>query len=137
MAACKVDTTKSPDFAYLCKKWRKQNYSSLDADIEAALAIITENYEASHCRRMQRFDDVLEGRLLLKYRFKNSSRSEGSRGGWRMIAIFDPPTRTLYPIMIYPKKEWELPGEEDLTRSVVNLAIALRQLNFPESPVQP
>jgi hypothetical protein len=81
---------------------------------------------------MQRFDDLLEGRLLLKYRIKDSAHGLGARGGWRMIAVLDPQTKVLYPIMIYPKKKWEVPDDEDLGKRVAALAFALRQLEFPE-----
>lgn len=131
MPACKIDSSKSPDFASLCEHWRKQGYPSVWKDAEAAFVAISANHEALHCNRMQRFEDVLEGRLLLKYRFKDSAHREGARGGWRMIAVLDPKTMDLYPILIYPKKKWEVPEEDDLSKSVSNLAIALRQRDLP------
>lgn len=48
-----------------------------------------------------------------------------------MIAIFDPKTRVLIPIMIYPKKAWEVPSDEDLRLCVANLGTALRQRELP------
>ena len=116
--------------------WRKQGYFSVQKDAELAFKAIAQNYQANHCNRMQRFDDLLEDRLLLKYRFKDSARKEGGRGGWRMIAILDLKTKVLYPIMIYPKKEWDVPDDEDLTKCVADLARAIRQPDLPGTEVR-
>ncbi len=101
--------------------------------MDSAIAAISANHEALHCNRMQRFESLLEGRLLLKYRFKDSHHREGARGGWRMIAIFDPKMRILHPIMIYPKKIWEVPSDADLGQCVANLGMALRQRELPDT----
>jgi len=131
LASCTVDLSKSPDFASLCEHWRKHGYLSVHKDVENAVATIAANHEALHCNRMQRFEDLLDGRLLLKYRFKDSQHREGARGGWRMIAVLDPKTRALFPIMIYPKKVWDVPNDEDLRQRVASLAMALRQRELP------
>lgn len=131
MAAYRVDSTASPDFKSLCDHWRTHGFPSVDRDTAAAFGEIAKNHEACRGRRVQRFEDLLADRFLLKYRYRDSARREGARGGWRILAILDPPTKCIYPIMVYPKKAWEMPSGEDLRKCVSNLSTALRQLNLP------
>jgi hypothetical protein len=75
----------------------------------------------------QRFSSILQGFLLHKYRQKNSAAREGARGGWRFYALFDKQNSILYPIIVYPKKEWSDASDEKIAECVRELLKILEQ----------
>lgn len=108
MAACKIDPTASPQFVRLCNHWKNHGYPSVQDDLADAFCDIRKNILAKHGRVVPRFSAVLGGDVVLyKYRQKNSQAREGARGGWRIYALFQKTTSILYPVIVYPKKEWD------------------------------
>jgi hypothetical protein len=128
LAGCKVDAQISSRFNKLREYWKKSGYPSIDADLVDAFKAISQNIEANHCRRVPRFADVLGNFTLLKYRQKDSSAREGARGGWRIIALYSKSEGILYPIIVYPKKEWDDATKEIVEDSVKQLISILDDL---------
>ena len=121
MSGCRVDRNASPQFNKLREHWKNSGYPTIDTDLADAFQAISRDVQANHCRRVPRFSEALGDFLLLKYRQKNKGAREGSRGGWRFYALFDKKTATLYPIIVYPKKDWDDATEELITASVQDL----------------
>lgn len=88
---------------------------------------------ANHCRVAPRFSSVLQGFQLHKYRQKNSGAREGARGGWRFYALFDKQNSILYPIVVYPKKEWKDAADILIEKSVKEILVILEQRDLPSN----
>ena len=121
MSGCKIDSEASPQFKKLRERWKKSGYLSVDADLEEAFSNIRKNIQANHCSRVPRFGEVLKGYHLLKYRQKDRASREGASGGWRILALYDPTTDTLYPIIVFPKKAMENADEDTINDAVTEL----------------
>jgi hypothetical protein len=126
LAGCKVDAQASPQFNQLREHWKKSGYPSIDTDLADAFRAISQNIDANHCTKMQRFSAILRDFVLLKYRQKNSAAREGARGGWRIIGLYRKQSGTLYPIIVYPKKEWDDATQEIVEASVQQMLGALQ-----------
>jgi hypothetical protein len=129
LAGCRIATGLCPQFSKLRDYWASHGYPKIHADLEEAYAAIRIDVHAKHWKRVARFQNVLNQFLLFKYRQKNKAAREGTRGGWRIYALFDVETSILYPIIVYPKKEWP-----DASDAAIIAAIreVLKALN-PES----
>ena len=121
---CKVEPEACPQFTKLREYWKKHGYPSIDTDLVEAFQNISKDIQANHGREMPRFSALLGGRKLFKYRQKNSGAREGARGGWRIIAILVPDTAVLYPIIVYPKKEWP-DADDDTVKAGIKEIIAI------------
>lgn len=130
MGECRVDSEASREFAVWRDYWRKHGYPSIEGDLAEAFSEISRNHEACRCRQVARFAPVLQGYLLFKYRQKNKAAREGARGGWRIYALFDRDRRIVYPILVYPKKEWADASDQDIIECVRELVNILRNLSL-------
>ena len=83
----------------------KKEYPSVESDLEEAFKKIKKEFQACHCTLVPGFSDILGDFSLFKYRQKNSRAKEGARGAWRILALYDKATCTLYPIIVYSKKK--------------------------------
>ena len=133
MAACKVDPDASPEFSILRKHWNKKGYPSVFSDLDAAFKEIAKDVHACHCKPAQRTSAILlkaapERQLSLhKYRYKDTASGEGASGGWRFYAIFDKETRILYPIIVYPHKQWPDASDDEIKKCVDEIVLILKQ----------
>lgn len=127
MATCRIDTDASPQFALSCESWQKCGYSTVKSDVQDALAKIRKDHLACRCRPVPRFAAVLGDFQLLKYRQKNAGASEGARGGWRILALYHKQDGILYPILVYPKKEWADAPDKQVTGYIQELLDSLRE----------
>lgn len=125
MSKCSVER-KSTQLDKLVAQWKKSGYMSVEKDLSDALESISKDTLACHSRRVGGFSSILGDLELYKYRQKDSSHKEGARGGWRILGIFDPSTGTLYPIIIYPKKEWKDASDDTVTACVNEIVVALK-----------
>jgi hypothetical protein len=98
---CKIDC-RSPQYNTLLEKW-KPDYPHIDNDLEDAFKSIRKNVDAKNCRVVPRHGT---GVILRKYRQNSTDIGRGASYGWRIHAIHDEATGTLYPILIYPKTVW-------------------------------
>ena len=122
MAGCKIDSEASPQFQKLRERWKTSGYPSIDTDLAEAFSNIQRDTRACHCRGpVPRFADVLKGYLLFKYRQKNSAAKEGASGGWRILALYNPKTHTLYPIIVYPKKAMADADDDSINAAITEL----------------
>ncbi len=126
MATCRVDDAASPQFSKLRDHWRTHGYPSVGYDLAEAFRAIARDVQANHCKPAQRFADILQNFRLHKYRQKNSAAKEGARGGWRIYALYDKLNGSLYPIIVYPKKEWADANDKLITECVRELLSILR-----------
>ncbi|MFB3815410.1 MAG: hypothetical protein ACE14L_14995 [Terriglobales bacterium] len=106
MAACKIDADASPHFSKMREYWKNHGYPNIDADLAEAFANIRKDIQANHARRVPGFGDILKEYELYKYRQKNRLAREGASGGWRIYALFDRRTTTLYPLLYIPRRPW-------------------------------
>jgi len=127
LPTCKVDFAASPQFSILRESWRTHGYPRIDEDLAEAFQAICKDIQANHCKVVQRFSDVLGNFQLHKYRQKNNQAKEGASGGWRIYALYDKPHGILYPIIVYPKKEWVDVTDKFVTEQVHELLDILRQ----------
>jgi hypothetical protein len=127
LAACRIDLVSSPQFDLLRNSWRKSGYRSIDADLAAAFQAITKDVQANDRRVVPRFSAILGEFALHKYRQKNSASKEGARGGWRIYALFDKENNVLYPVIVYPHKEWVDASDKHITECVKELLDILQQ----------
>lgn len=127
MAACRIEPDSSPQFAALRDQWRKGGYRSIDSDLADAFQAISKNVQANDRRIVSRFSAILGDFDLYKYRQKNRAAKEGARGGWRIYALFDKKSNVLYPIIVYPHKEWADASDKHITECVKELLDILRQ----------
>ena len=118
MSGCKIDSDCCQQFVRLREYLKKNGYPKIDADLEEAFENIRKDVRANQCAVMPGFSDILQGLFLHKYRQKDKAHREGASGGWRIIALFDPSNSTLYPIVIYPKKELEDADDATITAGV-------------------
>lgn len=133
MGACRIDPAASPQFNVLREHWKSHGYPSLDSDLEEAYEDIRKEVLACRCRVVQRFSVVLGNFKLHKYRHKNRAAREGAKGGWRLYALFDASTATLYPVIVYPKKEWEDAADDKIINTITELTEILKQRSFPSN----
>ena len=88
---------------------------------------------ACHCKSAQRTSAILieaapERKLALhKYRHKDKASGEGASGGWRFYAVFEKTTSTLYPIIVYPHKQWSDAPDDLIKKCVDELITILKQ----------
>ena len=108
----------SQQFQELVAHWKKVGYPSIESDVEKAFQSIRKDLIACHARRVPRFSEILGDLHLYKYRIKNGAAREGASGGWRIYALHDLSKGNLYPIIIYPKKEWQ-DASNDLVRDAI------------------
>jgi hypothetical protein len=103
LPGCKVDDKASPQFNRLRKQWRCGGYPQIDKDLKQAFEAISENILAKKARRVQAGSNV----VCYKYRQNSSDIRRGENYGWRIYALYDVMTATLYPIIVYPKQAWD------------------------------
>ena len=133
MGACKVEPDASQQFAILRDYWKRKNYRSIVSDLDEAFKTLSRDVYGCHFRLAERTSAILieaapERDLALhKYRHKDKASSEGARGGWRIWAIFDRATETLYPIIVYPHKEWSDAPDELIKKCVSEIVTILEQ----------
>ncbi len=133
MAGCKIDSEASVQFNTLRSHWKKKGYPSVDKDLENAYKELSKDLLACHCKPAGRTSAILKqiapdrDAALHKYRCKDTANSEGAQGGWRFYAILDRPTATLYPIIVYPHKQWSDATEELIRDCVKELMSVLKQ----------
>jgi hypothetical protein len=72
--------------------------------------------------------------ILYKYRHKDTASREGASSGWRFYAIFEKDFGILYPIIIYPHKEWADASYEEIKKCVDELITILKQRDLDSSP---
>lgn len=139
MGTCKVDPDASPEFQILRAHWKKKGYHSVFPDLEAAFVEIRKEVTACHCKPAGRTSAILleaapERQLALhKYRYKDKASGEGASGGWRFYAILDKATSVLYPIIVYPHKEWADASEEEIKKCVDEIINILKQRDLNSS----
>lgn len=133
MAACNIDSSKSPHFNDLREHWKQHGYPSIDADLNDAFANIRRNINANQCRRVPRFSAILQGKQLFKYRQRIGAAREGASGGWRIYAIYDQNSATLYPIIVYPKKVMADADDDTIRASVTALLDVFQRSLFENS----
>jgi hypothetical protein len=102
LPGCTVNRDACLQFKKLCDRWRK-SYPKIDKDLDAAFASISENILANNGWRIQAGDGV----EVYKYRQNSSDIRRGQSYGWRIDALYDKNSGTMYPIIVYPKTEWE------------------------------
>jgi hypothetical protein len=124
LATCKVDPDASPEFATLKKHWKKQGYHSINSDLEAAFTEIAKDVQACNCKPAGRTSAILleaapdRNVSLHKYRHKDKASGEGASSGWRIYAVFDKGSNILYPIIVYPHKEWQDAHPDEIKKCV-------------------
>jgi len=126
LPTCRVDFAASPQFLILREHWQTHGYPSIDDDLAEAFQNIGKDVQANHCKVVHRLTDVLGNFQLHKYRQKNRGAREGASGGWRIYALYDKPNGILYPIIVYPKKEWVDADENFIIKHVRELLEILR-----------
>lgn len=129
MAGCRIVTDLCPQFSKLRDRWASHGYPKIQEDLDEAFQAIEKDIHAKNWKRVPRFESVLGEFLLFKYRQKNKAAKEGARGGWRIYALFEMETSTLYPIIVYPKKEWQDATDAAITAAILEVLKALK----PES----
>lgn len=127
MSGCRVDTECSQQLQKLVAHWKKKGYPSVSSDLQEALQEISKDSQACRARKVGRFSEVLGDLSLYKYRQKNSQRKEGAQGGWRIYGIFDDHTLTLYPIIIYPKKDWDEADDDTIKAAIKEIVDAINK----------
>jgi hypothetical protein len=101
VAGHKVDRTKSPQFEKLVQHW-KRTYPHIEDDLKKALDAIGQNLMACGADRIQAGPNV----EVYKYRQNSKDIRRGASYGWRIVALIDKRTSTLYPILVWPKPAW-------------------------------
>lgn len=133
MAGCKVDPDASPEFSILRKHWKKKGYHSVFSDLEAAFKEIAKDVNACGCKLAQRTSAILlkaapERQLSLhKYRYRDTASGEGASGGWRFYAIFDKESAIVYPIIVYPHKQWPDASDDEIKKCIDEIVLILKQ----------
>lgn len=119
--------------------WKKKGYPSVKSDLESAFQKIQKDVMACDCRNAERTSAILleaigpDRRVYLhKYRCKDKASGEGASGGWRFYAVFDKDTNVLYPIIVYPHKQWQDASEDYIKDCVNELISIIKQREFPE-----
>jgi hypothetical protein len=120
LQGCKIAREASPDFRKFVKHWQR-SHPHIEGDISEAFSEIEKNILANRGRRVyggSRFD-------LYKYRQNSKDIRRGSSYGWRIYALFDRQSKTMYPIIVYPKTTWEDADGKTILESVNNLKLIL------------
>ena len=110
MPGCNIDHEASLQFNTLRQHWKKKGYPSVDSDLASAYKELAQDPLACHCKPAGRTNAILKeiapdrDLVLHKYRYKDTANREGAKGGWRIYAILDRASGTLYPIIVYPHK---------------------------------
>jgi hypothetical protein len=107
VAAHRVDPTKSPHFTKLVARWKK-DYRHIQDDLDKLFAAIGKDLHAASAWRVQAGTNV----EVYKYKQNSSDIRRGASYGWRVIALFDKKTATLYPILVWPKTAWGDAGND-------------------------
>ena len=102
MPGCTIDSSASPEFQQLVKSWQR-THPQIDNDLQDAFSAISQNILAKKGRRVQAGPNL----EVYKYRQNSHDIKRGSSYGWRIYALYDKSTGTMYPILIYPKTVWE------------------------------
>jgi hypothetical protein len=134
LPGCRIDAEASPQFAALKEHWKRAGYDSIESDLKEAFQEIVKDIQACRCRPVGRFADVIGDLQLLKYRQKNRAAREGARGGWRIYALFDRERLVLYPIVVYPKKQWADASDDLIKKAVKQLRDIVAKPRFLEPP---
>jgi hypothetical protein len=121
VANCKIDC-RSPEYNKLRETWKK-SYPHIDEDLEDAFKAIRKNVDAKNCRIVPRHGT---GVVLRKYRQNSIDIARGASYGWRLHAIHDEESNTLYPILVYPKTVWEDASTERILAAIEELLATLR-----------
>jgi hypothetical protein len=129
LPACDLSTC-SDHFNKLVVAWKK-SYPSIESDLEDAFKKIRKDIQACHCTLVPRFSDILGEFSLFKYRHKNSQSREGARGGWRILALYNKRTATMYPIIVYPKKRLSDVPADDVVVAVKEVISIITPSLFP------
>lgn len=103
LAGCTLDDKASPQFTLLCEKWERSGYTHIYEDLRQAFEAITQNVLAKKARRVQAGSNL----VVYKYRQNSSDIRRGEKYGWRIYALYDVMTATMYPIIVYPKPAWD------------------------------
>lgn len=133
MPGCKIDC-RSPQYNILRETW-KRSFPHIDDDLEEAFKSIRKNVDAKNCRIVPRHGT---GVVLRKYRQNSTDIARGARYGWRIHAIHDEATGTLYPILIYPKTVWSDASSDQILGAIQQIQEILKGGETkPELAVEP
>lgn len=133
MAGCKIDDEACPQFKILRDHWNKRGHPSVVSDLEDAFKELRKDVQACHRKVAERTSAIVKEAVpdanwfLHKYRYRDRAAREGARGGWRFYAIFDADRNVLYPIIVYPHKEWSDANDDLIKQTVNELITVLRQ----------
>jgi len=112
----------------------KKEHPSIESDLEDAFKRIKKEIQACHCTLVPGFSDILGDLALFKYRQKNSRAKEGAKGAWRILALYDKATCTMYPIIVYSKKKLSNAPAEEVVAAVKELIATLTPNLFQPDP---
>lgn len=122
MPRCRIDIEASPTFQKLLRSYLRQ-YPRTKADLADAFARIEQDPEhAAHATPLIGF-----GRAVWKYRCKQSDLQRGAQGGYRIIALYEPATAVLYPILLYAKRDRDDVAPEQVTEAAQELQRRLEE----------
>ena len=120
MPLCRIDLA-SPTFRRLIAEYQRR-YSRTKDDLAKAFSRIEQDPEhAAHARRMIGF-----GASVWKYRCRQSDVSRGTRGGYRIIAVYDAANAILRPIVLYAKVDREDVSAAEVKRAIQELREVLK-----------
>lgn len=120
MAGCRINGTSSPQFNKLREHW-KRVYPHIDDDLSEAFRAIGENMNANKASRLQSGPNL----EVYKYRQNSSDIKRGAKYGWRIIALYEKSTGTLYPILVYPKPVWSDANKNTVSEAIREIRLIL------------
>jgi len=127
--SCTINSEASPQFKTLCDRWRKE-YPSIDSDLKDAFKAISQDIRANKGRRTQSGPNV----EVYKYRQKSSDIRRGQAYGWRIYALYEKTSSTLYPIIVYPKTRWEDADHKTVIEAIKEIRLFLGHCIVADCP---
>jgi hypothetical protein len=128
LAECTVNSEASPQFNKLREYWKRKGFPQIDKDLADAFAAISKDILAVKANRVQ------AGPLIEVYKYRQNSRDikRGSSYGWRIIALFERRTATMYPIIVHPKTAYDKAGDDAIAEDVKEIRQILGYCISPE-----